>query len=125
MKILMLVNWKVKKCSTKPNDLQPPDYYINNEKYWFYKHFENSVEVDIIDTSSFDALEKLEKNKLRFYIWQSIKAIPRMHNYDLIVSHGMQSGLVIAFLEDFLRLGANILYLILVHLQVLLRAELL
>ena len=96
MKILMLVNWKIKYCKEKPGDKQPPDYYINGEDYWFYRYFREKTEVDVIDISSFPWLEHFEKEKIRFYIWQTLKAIPRLGRYDLIVSHGMQSGVVLS-----------------------------
>jgi len=91
MKILMLVNWKVKYCDAKPDDRQPPDYKIEGEDYWFYRYFKKKPEVDVIDITSFPLLENFEKNKLHFYIWQAIKAIPKLNQYDLVVSHGMPS----------------------------------
>ncbi len=96
MKILMLVNWKVECCESVPIDRQPPDYYIKGADYWFYRYFKDKPDVDIIDTSSFLWLESFEKNTLRFYIIQALKAIPKLNQYDLIVSHGMQSGVVIS-----------------------------
>ena len=91
MKILMLVNWKVNKLNKMKNDIQPPDYIISNEKYWFYRYFKEEVNVDVIDISSFKFLEYFEANKLHFYPIQAIKAISKMRKYDLIVSHGMPS----------------------------------
>lgn len=98
MKILMLVNWKVTYCRGIPEDKQPPDYYVDNRQipYWFYRYFENIPDVDVIDVSSFPWLEHFEKDKLRFYVWQTLRAIPKLHKYDLIVSHGMQSGVVLS-----------------------------
>ncbi len=96
MKILMLVNWKVEYCNAVPGDKQPPDYYVQGQDYWFYRYFQDKPEVDVIDTSSFRWLENFEKNKLRFYVWLAIRAIPKLNQYDLIVSHGMQSGVVVS-----------------------------
>lgn len=92
----MLVNWKIEYCTQKTMDKQPPDYYVEGEPYWFYRYFTDIPEVDVIDISSFKWLEKFEKEKIRFYIWQTIRAIPKLHKYDLIVSHGMQSGVVLS-----------------------------
>lgn len=91
----MLVNWKIEYCDTKPADKQPPDYKVEEEDYWFYRYFKDKPEVDVIDMSSFSWLENFERNKLHFYIWQAIKAIPKLNQYDLIVSHGMPSAVVI------------------------------
>lgn len=96
MKILMLVNWKIEYCDKTPADKQPPDYYVKGQDYWFYRYFEEKPEVDVIDIHSFPWIENLEKEKLRFYVVQALKAIPRLNQYDLIVSHGMQSGVVIS-----------------------------
>lgn len=96
MKILMLVNWKIEYCNSVPKSKQPPDYYINGEDYWFYRYFKNKPEVDVIDISSFPALENFEKNKLHFYIHQGLKAVPRLNKYDLVVSHGMPSAVIVA-----------------------------
>lgn len=96
MKILMLVNWKIEYCNSVPKSKQPPDYCIKGEDYWFYRYFKNKPEVDVIDISSFPALENFEKNKLHFYIHQGLKAIPRLDKYDLVVSHGMPSAVIVA-----------------------------
>lgn len=96
MKILMLVNWKVEYALQKPDGKQPPDYYVKGEPYWFFRYFEEPVQVDVIDIRSFPWLERFEKNRLRFYVWQTLRAIPKLHNYDLILSHGAQSGVVLS-----------------------------
>lgn len=95
MKILMLVNWKIEYCDIKPDDKQPPDYRVKNEDYWFYRYFKEKPDVDVMDIRSFSVLENFEKNKLHFYVWQALKVIPRLNEYDLIVSHGMQSAVVV------------------------------
>lgn len=95
MRILMLVNWKVKYCNEIPADKQPPDYVVPGQKYWFFRYLPDDAEVDVVDCSSFPQLEKFEKNKLRFYIWQTLKIIPRLNQYDVVLSHGMQSGIVL------------------------------
>lgn len=96
MRILMLVNWKIKYCNNIPVDKQPPDYYIKGELYWFYRYFNEQPEVDVVDISSIAWLENFEKNKIRFYVWQTLKTISRLGNYDLIISHGMQSGVMLS-----------------------------
>ena len=97
MKILMLVNWKVEYTNKVPADKQPPDYYIKGEDYWFFRYFKNKkdIQVDVVDIRSFQALENFEKNKIRFYAWQTLKILPKLKKYDLVLSHGMQSGIVL------------------------------
>lgn len=93
----MLVNWKIEYTDKVPADKQPPDYYIKGEDYWFFRYFKNrkDIQVDVVDIRSFPALEKFEKNKIRFYVWQTLKILPKLKNYDLVLSHGMQSGIVL------------------------------
>lgn len=107
MKILMLVNWKIEYCEEKPADKQPPDYKVEGKDYWFYRHFKNKPEVDVIDIRSFPWLESFERNKLHFYIWQAIRAIPKLNQYDLIVSHGMPSAIVICLWRRFFKTKAK------------------
>ena len=96
MKILFLPNWKVECCDKAPDDKQPPDYYVKGQSYWFFRYFDKQPQVDIIDISSFPWLENFEKNGIRFYIWQALRAIPKLNRYDLVISHGMQSGVVVS-----------------------------
>lgn len=107
MKILMLVNWKIEYCEEKPADKQPPDYKVEGKDYWFYRYFKNKPEVDVIDIRSFPWLESFERNKLHFYIWQAIRAIPKPNQYDLIVSHGMPSAIVICLWRRFFKTKAK------------------
>lgn len=107
MKILMLVNWKVQYGNEKSLDKQPPDYCTASEPYWFYRYFYQQPQVDVVDISSFPWLENFEKNKLRFYVWQTIKVLPRLHNYDVIISHGMQSGVVLSLWHRLFKMKAK------------------
>lgn len=93
----MLVNWKIEYTDIVPADKQPPDYCIQGEDYWFFRYFQNreEVHVDVVDIHSFPALENFEKNKIRFYVWQTLKVLPKLSQYDVVLSHGMQSGIVL------------------------------
>lgn len=107
MKILMLVNWKVEYCDRRPTGRQAPDYYVKGEPYWFFRYFKEPPQVDVIDISSWRWLEHFEKDKLRFYIWQTLRAIPRLGKYDLVISHGMQSGVVLSLVRRLFRTRAK------------------
>ena len=97
MKILMLVNWEIEYTDKIPADKQPPDYYIKGEDYWFFRYFQDKkdLQVDVVDIRSFKVLETFEKDKIRFYVWQTLKVLPKLKDYDLVLSHGMQSGIVL------------------------------
>lgn len=97
MKILMLVNWKIEYTDKTPEGKQPPDYYVKGKPYWFFRYFQDieNLQVDVVDIHSLSWLEKFEQNKIRFYVWQTLKCISRLKKYDLVLSHGMQSGIVL------------------------------
>lgn len=100
MKILMLVNWKIKYSDTVPEGVQPPDYYVPGLKYWFFRYFENQdITVDVVDTGRSGAFERFEKDKLRFYIRQTLRCIGKFGKYDVVLSHGMQSGIMLCLLR--------------------------
>lgn len=107
MRILMLVNWKVAKCKVPPDDRQPPDYFAENTPYWFFRYFKEKPVVDVVDISSFSWLEGFEKDLLRFYIWQTLRVLGRIRNYDVILSHGMQSGVVLSLFRRLFRTKAR------------------
>lgn len=95
MKVLMLVNWQVAYTDQIPADRQPPDYVVPGVPYWFYRYMDPSFEVDVVDITAPGPIRTLERS-IRFYIWQTLRALPRLQEYDLVVSHGMQSGVALA-----------------------------
>ena len=100
MNILMLVNWEIHYLSENREDIQPPDKVVEGKKYWFFRYWPSSdIHVDVIDFSRLPFLHYLEKNKLKFYILQILKAIPISKNYDLIISHSAQSAIFLSFLR--------------------------
>lgn len=101
MKILMLVNWKVRPCAEPPSDLQPPDYFVSGGDYWFFRYFREKPQVDVLDISTFPALERFEHDITRFYMPQGIRAAIRLARgeYDLVLSHGAQSAVVLSLLR--------------------------
>lgn len=108
MKILMLVNWKISyEDKEAAKSKQPPDYYITGEPYWFFRYFKEIPQVDVIDVSSVSWLENFEREKLRFYVWQTLRAIPKIGKYDLIISHGMQSAVVLSSLRRLFKTKAK------------------
>jgi len=103
-KILFLVNWEVKKIpDNKSNFLQSSNYLINGEKYWFFKRWpDKNIEVDVVDFFKIPFFHEIEKKILRFYILQTLKVVPFLNKYDLIMSHGGQSAIFLAFIRSFL-----------------------
>ena len=81
--------------AVQPEGKQPPDYVVPGQKYWFFRYLSDDISVDVVDIRSFPWLERFEKEKIRFYIWQTLKVLPKLNQYDLVLSHGMQSGIVL------------------------------
>ncbi|MDP2229623.1 glycosyltransferase family 4 protein [Methylotenera sp.] len=98
MKILFLPNWKVHQLDTDVQNIQAPDKQVKGLPYWFFRYFSGPCEVDIIDFQKNNALSFLEK-KCNTYLWQGIKAFAKDSDYDVVISHGAQSGLMYSLLR--------------------------
>lgn len=103
MKILLLINWKIKYCDTIPENLQPSDYSCPEEPFWFFKYFSEVPEVDVVDISSPKWVEKIE-NKIRFHFYQTLKVLPKIKQYDLIFIHGSNSAMLLGAIKRILRI---------------------
>lgn len=97
MKILFLPNWKVYQLNVDDDGIQAPDKQVAGAPYWFFKYFKQPCTVDIIDFQQKNALSWLEK-KANTYFWQGIKAFFKASQYDVVISHGAQSGLMYSLL---------------------------
>lgn len=98
----MFVGWKVRKCDDIPSDLQPPDYRCNGKPYWFFRHLiGRDIELEVVDNACiWRWWEKLERKLLHFYLWQALRMLPFLNKFDLIISHGAQSGFFLAFVRS-------------------------
>ncbi|MEW6417134.1 MAG: glycosyltransferase family 4 protein [Nitrospirota bacterium] len=100
-KVLMLVNWDVHKEDNRSYVHQSPNIFPPNQQYWFFKHWpEKDIEVDVIDFSKFPLIHAIEKNILRFYVIQTFKALLKLKQYNIIISHGAQSAIFSAFIRS-------------------------
>ena len=102
MRILFIPNWNVKYLEADDNAIQAHDKYVDGKPYWFFKYFPKNTEVDIIDIGKKTWFRKIER-KIKFYIEQPIKAFLRRNDYDLVISHGAQSGLMYELLTSFVK----------------------
>ena len=66
MKILLLINWKIKYCDEIPDGIQPSDYSCPKETFWFFKYFNEEPQVDVVDISAPEIIEKIESNEREF-----------------------------------------------------------
>ncbi len=101
MKILFLPNWEVPVLEKDDNSIQAPDKFVVGQSYWFFRYFPSGTEVDVIDIQKGNRLHWLEKKVFKTYIWQAILAFRRRKAYDVVISHGAQSGIVYSFLRNF------------------------
>lgn len=99
MKILFLPNWEVPTLEIDDESIQAPNKYVQGKPYWFFRYFPAGTKVDIIDIQKKNKLHLLEKNTLKIYIWQAIKAFRKRKKYDIVISHGAPSGIVYSFLR--------------------------
>ena len=92
MRILVLINYPYER-----------GYQYSATIRWLFKYWPDpDVKVDIVDFSNIPLIHSIEKNLLRFYIIQTLKILPRINRYDLILSDGAQSAVLLAFLRSLL-----------------------
>ena len=103
MKILLLINWKIKYCDAVPENLQPSDYSCPKEPFWFFKYFYEVPEVDVVDIEAPKWIEKVE-NKIRFHFYQTLKVLPKIKQYDLIFVHGSNSAMLLGAIKRIFRI---------------------
>jgi glycosyltransferase involved in cell wall biosynthesis len=72
------------------------------QTYWFFRHLPGeNIKLDVVGSECPSQLwEQIEKKRFHFYIWQSLKKLPALRKYDLILSHGAQSAILLAFLRS-------------------------
>lgn len=99
MKVLFLANWRINKFFVDRDDIQQPDKIVYNNKYWFFRYWPEDIKVDVIDCY-IPFFHNIEKNLLHFYVVQALKAFPKLEKYDIIISHGAQSAIFLAFIRS-------------------------
>jgi len=102
-KFLVLVNWHVHRKKDQEFFYQSPNIILQNRRYWFFNYWpERDIETEVIDYSRFPIVHFFEKNIFRFYVIQGFKALTKLEKYDILISHGVQSAIVLAFIRSFL-----------------------
>ena len=100
MRILFLPNWRV---YSEPGDRQAPDYDVPERPYWFFRHFLDEPEVDVLDAARWPRFG-LEDRLLHFYALQGLEAAVASRRYDVVLAHGSQSAVMLLALARTLRL---------------------
>lgn len=99
MKILFLPNWDVHKLNQDDPLIQSPNKQVRNQAYWFFRFFKDLPDVTIIDRQKKNILHLFETKALKFYIYQALRAFFNRDNFDIVISHGAQSGLFYSLLR--------------------------
>ena len=98
MRILAIINWKIRHLDYIPDNIQPSDFDCPEVPFWFFKYFNNRPDVDVIDINCPKIFEIIE-NKLRFHIYQTFKALASINKYDLVLVHGSNSAMLLCALK--------------------------
>jgi glycosyltransferase involved in cell wall biosynthesis len=99
LRILFCVNWPVDRLGEPDSSRFSPDYLVPGEPYWFFKHTQKNIHVDVLDCRSILHLERIERRWAHCYPSKGVLAWMRSRQYDVILSHGAQMGLVIGLLQ--------------------------
>jgi len=111
MKILFLPNWSVKHLDHDDASLQAPDKAIRGESYWFFRYFKKKPNVEVIGLNKRSVLHKVER-LIGVYFLQSIQAFRQRKLFDVVISHGAQSGLFFALLQRLVPVKSRVKHII-------------
>ncbi|HVP37452.1 MAG TPA: glycosyltransferase family 4 protein [Terriglobales bacterium] len=104
-KILMVVGWPVQPAEKDDLKKYPADLLLQNQKYWFFRHWqEDNSEIDVMGYKKIPLLSKIEKKILHFHLFQSIRVLPKMKKYDLVIFFHSQIGLIPALFKSIFRI---------------------
>ena len=97
MRVLFLPNFRVQTAPHQDLSVRDANKRVEGEGYWFFRYWKSS-EVDVLDIGGSLVTAMLE-SRLRIYAVQALRAIVKNGQYDLVISHSYNSGLVYATLR--------------------------
>jgi glycosyltransferase involved in cell wall biosynthesis len=104
-KLLMVVGWEVQPAEKDDLRKYPADLLLQNRKYWFFRHWqEDNAKIDVMGYKKIPILSKIEKKVLHFHLFQSLRVLPKMKRYDLLIFFHSQMGLIPALFKSIFRL---------------------
>jgi len=105
MRILMCVGWEVQPVKEDDKRKHPADLLLPNQKYWFFKHWqEDNLEIEVMGYKRIPFLSLIEKKILHFHLFQSLRVLPKMKKYDLLIFFHSQIGLIPALFKSIFRI---------------------
>ena len=103
MKIAVLVYWPITLLEKDDLSLHAIYKIISGQRYWLFKHMPDSVEVGVIGIPAFFVRARLTKFTLH-NLWQTISLLPKMGQYDAVVSHHCSNGTFLSLARKIFRL---------------------
>jgi glycosyltransferase involved in cell wall biosynthesis len=104
-KILMVVGWEVQSSETDDPRKYPADLLLPNQKYWFFKHWlEDNLKIEVMGYKKVPLLSKIEKKFLHFHPFQSLRILPKLKKYDLVIFFHSQMGIVPALYKSIFKI---------------------
>ena len=104
-KILMLVGWNVSEVKKDDKSKHPADLLLPDQKYWFFKYWlGDDLKVEVMDYKKIFLLSLIEKKILHFHLFQSLRVLPRMKKYDLLIFFHSQIGIIPALYKSIFKL---------------------
>ncbi len=100
-KILTLVGWEISKVKKDDKSRHPADILLPNGRYWFFKYWpEGNFKIDVLGYKRIPFLSFIEKRVLHFHLFQSLRILPRMRKYDLLIFFHSQVGIIPALFKS-------------------------
>ncbi|MCJ7458049.1 MAG: glycosyltransferase family 4 protein [candidate division Zixibacteria bacterium] len=104
-KILMAVGWEVQQTKKDDQGKYPADLLLPDQKYWFFKHWpEDNLQIEVMGYRKIPLLSLIEKKFLHFHLFQSLRVLPKMKKYDLLIFFHSQIGLIPALFKSIFRI---------------------
>jgi len=104
-KILIVVGWPVRVVKKDDKRKYPADLLLPDQKYWFFKYWpEDSLKVEVMGYKKIPLLSIIEKKVLHFHLFQSLRVLPKMKKYDLLIFFHSQIGIIPALFKSIFKL---------------------
>jgi len=101
----MCVGWEVKRGKEDDKSRHPADILLPDQRYWFFKYWpENNLKVEVMGYKRMPLLSLIEKKVLHFHLFQSLRILPRMKQYDLLIFFHSQIGIIPALFKSIFKL---------------------
>jgi glycosyltransferase involved in cell wall biosynthesis len=104
-KILMVVGWQVQPVEKDDRRKHSADLLLPGQRYWFFRHWlEDNLKIEVMGYKKMPLLSTIEKKFLHFHLFQSLRVLPKMRKYDLLIFFHSQIGLIPALYKSIFRI---------------------